>query len=143
VSPDLAAHLVTCGACAEVARLAATMRDVRDAACAQAHPPSAGIVWWRAQRKAREDAARKAARPISFVHAIALGCAAAAVVALLGLGLAGVRSSLASFLGPLSWPALPATGALEVAATLPLGLLLAAAGVLLLAPVAIYLAFSE
>ena len=76
--PDLLAHIAECQTCSEIAVLAAALRQERSEAYAQARPPAAGAVWWRAERRAREEAARKAATPISLVHAVALGCVAAA-----------------------------------------------------------------
>jgi hypothetical protein len=142
---DLAAHLAECEGCAEVAALARALHNDRDDACASAHPPSAGVVWWRAQRRVREEAARRAARPISFVHGIALGCAAAAAVAIVSLGAGGLQRYLAAF-GGLSWwtsTGAPAVTPADAFASLPYGAMLVLAATLLLAPVAIYLALSE
>ena len=70
-----------------------------------ARPPAGAVVWWRAERRSREEAARQAATPISFVHAIALGCAGAAVVGVLGIGTASVRAGFARWWSGFSWPA--------------------------------------
>ena len=40
----------------------------------EAAPPSSAIVWWRAQMRARQEAARAADRPITIVHALAIAC---------------------------------------------------------------------
>ncbi len=143
VDADLAAHLADCESCAAIAGLARALREDRDAACAAAHPPSSGAVWWRAQRRAREEAARQAARPIAIVHGIALGCAGAAVFAILGLGLGGFWAYLSAWLDALSWPALPAASAFDAVSGVPIGVLFVLAATLLLAPVAIYLALSS
>ena len=37
----------------------------------EAAPPSSAIVWWRAQMRARQEAAAAADRPITSVHALA------------------------------------------------------------------------
>jgi predicted anti-sigma-YlaC factor YlaD len=141
-APDLAAHLGQCEDCREIAALAQALRDDRSAACTAARPPSAGAVWWRAQRRAREEAARRAARPIAFVHGIALGCGVAAVVAILGLGFGGLRAFLPSW-PAFAWPALPSGSAVALLGTLPTGVLVVLAATLLLAPVAVYLAVAE
>lgn len=144
VDLELAAHLAGCPGCAEIAWMAEALRAERDAACVEAHPPSAGAVWWRAQRRAREEAARRAARPIALVHAIALGCTAAAAVAFLGFGLGNFGSLFSEWAAAISWPALPAAStAVAALANLPLGLVLALTAALVLAPVAVYLAVSE
>jgi predicted anti-sigma-YlaC factor YlaD len=137
------AHLAECPSCREIAELATAFHEEREAACSAAHLPSAGLVWWRAERRAREEAARKAASPISFVHGIALGCAAAALVAIVGLAVSGGQAWLADWWTALAWPSLSASTALRALSGLPAGLLLVMAPTLVLAPVALYLALSE
>src|SRR5204863_325822 len=46
--PDLAAHAATCAICADLVEVARALHDDRDALCREAHPPAAGMVWWRA-----------------------------------------------------------------------------------------------
>ena len=60
---------------------------------AEAAPPSSAIVWWRAQMRARQEAARAAGRPISIVHGFAIACAAGLALSLIGSAMAGVRGS--------------------------------------------------
>jgi hypothetical protein len=60
---------------------------------AEAAPPSSAIVWWRAQMRARQEAARAADRPISIVHGFAIACAAGLALSLIGSAMAGVRGS--------------------------------------------------
>ncbi len=91
--------------------------------------PTAEIVWWRAQMRAREAAARTAARPIFFTQALA-------VAALIGL-LVSIVGRLT--LPVLSWGAFP---------PLPTGfplvpIAIAVACWLIIAPAALYLAFSR
>ena len=38
----------------------------------EAQPPSSAIVWWRAQMRARQEAARLAEQPITIVHALSI-----------------------------------------------------------------------
>ena len=54
-------------------------------------PPSSAIVWWRAQMRARQEAARVAEQPLTFVHALAIACAAGLLVGLIGLAGAWIR----------------------------------------------------
>ncbi len=140
---ELAAHLADCPACAQTAALARLFHDERELLVAAAHPPSAGAVWWRSQRRAREEAARKAARPIALVHGVALGCAAAAAAAVAAYGVNGVREVVGRFDGLASrWQAaVPSVPGGPV--TLPHVAVLMLAVALILAPVAIYLALSE
>lgn len=64
------------------AGMAALVRAEHRAACEDAHPPAAGMVWWRAERRMRQEAARAAARPTTVMHALAVACAAGAAAAL-------------------------------------------------------------
>ena len=59
----------------------------------EAAPPSSAIVWWRAQMRARQEAARAADRPITIVHALAIACGAGLALSLIGTAVAGVRGS--------------------------------------------------
>jgi len=69
---------------------------VAEAARAQAEatPPSSAVVWWRAQMRARQEAARAADRPITIVHALAIACGVGLAVSLMGTAFAGVRQSI-------------------------------------------------
>jgi hypothetical protein len=59
----------------------------------EAAPPSSAIVWWRAQMRARQEAARAADRPISIVHGLAIACGAGLALSLIGSAMAGLRGS--------------------------------------------------
>ena len=59
----------------------------------EAAPPSSAIVWWRAQMRARQEAARAADRPITIVHGLAIACGAGLALSLIGSAIAGVRGS--------------------------------------------------
>jgi hypothetical protein len=60
----------------------------------EAAPPSSAIVWWRAQMRARQEAAQLAEKPIAVVHGLAVACGAGVALSLLGIVMAGVRGSL-------------------------------------------------
>jgi hypothetical protein len=93
-----------------------------------AHVPTPEIVWWRAQMRAREEAARTAARPIVFTQALA-------VAALIGL--------LVSVVGRLTLPVKSWAGFPDLAAMPILPIAIAAACWLIIAPAALYFAFSR
>jgi hypothetical protein len=59
----------------------------------EAAPPSSAIVWWRAQVRARQEAAAAADRPISIVHGLAIACGVGLALSLIGTTLAGVWGS--------------------------------------------------
>src|SRR5271157_2116464 len=84
---DIRQHAAVCAVCAEVALAAQEFQ--REAELAQAELqqpgaglPSAGLVWWKAQRAARRAAEQRAAEPIMLVEraAYALGALAAVVL---------------------------------------------------------------
>jgi hypothetical protein len=59
----------------------------------EAAPPSSAIVWWRAQMRARQEAARTAERPITIVHGVAIAAGAGLALSFIGTAVAGVRGS--------------------------------------------------
>lgn len=118
-----------CPQCGPLVALAQEIREEFERTRQHARVPTAEIVWWRAQMRAREEAARAAARPILLTQALA-------VAALIGL-LVAVAGRLT--IPVLSWPELSMiTGGIPL---LPIAIV--AACWLVLAPVAVYLAFSR
>jgi hypothetical protein len=89
---DLRRHVRTCGICADLIEVAAALADDHDRASVEARVPPSAVVWWKAQLRARHEAARTAARPIAVAHGVA--GAVALVVA------AAVAAAI--------WPRLPA-----------------------------------
>jgi hypothetical protein len=79
---ELAGHVAGCEVCREAAGLAEAFEGEADAARREASGrlPDAGLVWWRAQVRARREAERAAMRPIT---------AAQLVAAAFGMGAAG------------------------------------------------------
>jgi hypothetical protein len=65
----------------------------------EAQPPSSAIVWWRAQMRARQEAARMAEQPIRIVHAVSIAAGLGLMVSLVGYAFAGVKGSLAWLTG--------------------------------------------
>ena len=63
-------------------------------ASTEAHPPSSGIVWWRAQMRARQEATRLAEKPITIVHALSIAAGIGLMLSLVGYAVAGVKGSL-------------------------------------------------
>jgi hypothetical protein len=73
---ELRAHAEACGICADVAAVAAAMDADRDDLRTAAALPDAGRVWWKAQLRARREAAKVAGRPITAAQVLALASAA-------------------------------------------------------------------
>ena len=64
------------------------------AARTESAPPSSAIVWWRAQMRARQEAARVVERPLTIAHGLAVACGIGLVLSLIGSAVARVRGSL-------------------------------------------------
>src|SRR3954469_14609104 len=79
---DLRAHVTACAVCADLAEVATAALDDRQQLWSDARVPPAGVVWWRAQLRAREDAARAAGRPVAFVQGVAASVAVWLIVSL-------------------------------------------------------------
>jgi hypothetical protein len=118
-----------CPECGPLVALADQIRREFAHTQQHAHVPTPEIVWWRAQMRAREEAARTAARPIFFTQALA-------VAALIGL--------LVSVVGRLTLPVMSWAGFPELPAALPILPIAIAVGCwLIIAPAALYFAFSR
>jgi hypothetical protein len=131
---DLRAHVAACAICAEVATVALALQTDHEAAWRDARVPPSGRVWWRAEMRARQEAARKAAQPITLVFGVAAACAVGVVVALGALA----WPMLAAMVGPLTASSI-ATLLPEFGIPLAIGL----GSILLLTPLALYFVFSE
>ena len=116
-----------CPECGPLVALAEEIRREFEHTRQHARVPTAEIVWWRAQMRAREEAARAAARPILFTQALA-------VAALIGL--------LVSVVGRLTLPVMSWAGVPDLSSRLPL-VAIAAVCWLIVAPAALYFAFSR
>jgi hypothetical protein len=130
---DLRRHVVTCSVCADLIDVAAALADDHERASGEARIPPSAVVWWKAQVRARQEAARIAARPIAVAH--------------LAAGIAAIGFAVAAAAAIWSWlPALPAVDLTPLAALArehaPL-MLLVLLPWLFLAPVAAWLAFAR
>jgi hypothetical protein len=136
---EIAAHVAACAVCADLAVVAAAVSEDHDAAWADAVPPASELIWWRAQLRARTDAAQAAARPMAIVQGLSVIMAITALAAVV-MGMGGALSSAASGFS---------AGVAALMARLPLGVesaafvlrgsLLAIGVWIALIPVAVYL----
>lgn len=127
-APDeLKQHVTTCQPCADLALVSRLLKTDHAAVVAEANVPSAGQVWWRAQMRARAEAAEAAARPLFLAQAVA--CAA----------ILGALVALVTWL----WPA----GGWHVTLTPPSDMsasaLLAIGAWIVIAPIALYFVFAR
>ena len=127
LEPELRDHSASCSICREVAMVSSVYRDDYATAMEHAHVPSAGLVWWKAELRARREAVRVASRPITLVTGIA-GVGAVVVLAIL----------IMTFTRQLS---LASISTFVLAQPMVLWVVLAA--VLALTPVALYFVYSE
>jgi hypothetical protein len=130
----LVAHAAECVVCAEVIAVASAMRADYDRARAAVNVPPAGLVWWRAQLRARRQMAETASRPITYVHALTGAVAAGLFFALGGLLWPWLRASI-------QW--IDAASQLADVGTLWVPLALAVGGWLVVAPLLLLLVLSE
>jgi hypothetical protein len=120
-------HVRECGICADVVAIAGTIDLSRQELRASAVLPDPGTVWWRAQLRARREAAVSAGRPITGVQVLAVACALAVLVGY-------YRSASNWFAAAGKW-----VGALTTPLTDHLFLAVAALLLLLLLPAAVLL----
>ena len=142
--PEIAGHIATCSVCSDLVQVAAAFRDGHDPSWSDATAlPSADVIWWRAQVRARSEAQRLAARPITIVHALGAATAIAAAVAIVVAGNVPFGSAMqwlaAEFTTLASRLALNA----EVAGVVLRGSLLALGAWLAAIPIAVYLSSDE
>ena len=127
VGEELRAHIASCASCREVFDVAHSIAADRNALMHTGHPPSAGLVWFRANMRAQREATRAAVRAGSFIQITLLIAAVAVGLAFLGISI--------DFHAVGHWIASSAQ-----AFAIPL---IALAVWLILAPVAVYFAVTD
>ena len=133
--------MASCAICADLVDVATALLDDHEVAWNDAHVPPSGVVWWRAQLRAREEAARAAARPLAFIQGVAASVAVWLVLALVRAVPPGYVSTWRGWvmgLVPAITVRMPDMA--TVTGAVPLSILVLLAAWLLLAPVAIYFA---
>ena len=145
---ELRAHVAQCATCGDVVLVARILQQEKRRAEVEAPLPAAGLVWWKAQLRARREAAARAAEPIAWVERAA--------------GLFGVVSLVALALWRWDWVAawidwladLPHSapfrpgnlwtpGVFSLFQNFGLLIVLSASACLLLASLVLYFAFKE
>jgi hypothetical protein len=76
-------HVKTCVICSDVAAVAGAIECAREETIPQALPES-GLVWWKAQMRARREALATVARPITAIQMAAFACAMVLMGACIG-----------------------------------------------------------
>jgi hypothetical protein len=140
VDAHLRAHVAACAICADVVVIAGAIDNAREEMRAPAVLPDSGRVWWRAQMRARREAAQAAGRPITAAQVIAFACAMGLLGACFGATSAWFQSALRHAASTLA--------AIKVQTLLPFAaafvtehtaLTLGMAAILLVVPAAVYL----
>ena len=140
---ELSAHIAHCDVCGDLVAVAAALRDDWDAVADQPPLPVADLVWWRAQVRARTEAARLAGRPITVVQAISAATALGVALAVSTFAQAPVLDSAQWLAGEL-WSWVPRLAVNAEAASLVLRATVLGVGLwLALIPVAVYLSNDE
>jgi len=136
VPRELTDHVSACAICTDVVTVAEAMRADHDAVWQRADIPSSGQVWWRAEMRVRQEAIRKASRPIT----IAQGAAA-----LLTLTVAVTTGWFAWAWIQQQTPAVDFARISAQAMTSPLAvsLIVALCALAVITPVALYLVLSD
>lgn len=141
---ELRAHVTSCGLCTDLVEVATALLEDRELAWSDARIPPSGVVWWRAQLRAREDAARAAARPLAFIQGVAASVALWLVVTIVravpAADVSAWRAWIATSIPSISFTADDAARLLQVTGIVPISILCLLAAWLVLAPVAIYFA---
>ena len=81
---ELRTHVAGCGTCEEHVQIAAMIAAAYHSAVRTARVPSSGLVWWRAQRRAREEGERAAARIVTVVQGVSVAIGLTVAVAIAG-----------------------------------------------------------
>jgi hypothetical protein len=142
---ELRAHVGVCAICNDVVEVAGAVLEARSDEPVEMRIPSSAVMWWRAQMRARQEAAREAVRPITVAQVVGSVTAVALVIValvvfspwfggLMGNWISEARGVAASLRAP--------SGALAQGWMVPA--IVAGVGVwLVLAPVAIYFAVAD
>ena len=80
---DLARHVDGCAFCKDLGFVAEALNSDFSSAIEQARVPTAGLVWWRAEIRTRQESLRVASRPITLAHYVGAGSAAVIALTLL------------------------------------------------------------
>jgi hypothetical protein len=144
---ELRAHVAACTLCTDLIEVSSALLDEQESAWHEARVPPSSVVWWRAQIRAREEAARSAARPVAFMQGVAASLALwIAVVVLRALPwpeMPDWRGWVTGLVPSVSVPDFSTLAAAVPGGWVLLALVLVLGTWLVLAPVAIYFAATD
>lgn len=143
VDEELRRHVADCAICADLVEVVRPLLDEGEHASEDVRVPSAYVVWWRAQIRARNEAARAAAWPLTIAHGAAIATVVAVAVGLVMTGWSQLdrwREPLRSLAGYVQSIEMPLPGFVVQHA---LGIAVVAGTCLILAPLVVYFAVSD
>jgi hypothetical protein len=135
--PELSSHIAGCAPCAELVSVASALAGDHQANLREAPVPPSGLVWWRIQKRAKEEALRTANRAATTIQAVSVAAGVAIALVILGTfrDVHTLLQSLKDVVNPVHFPAVA-----TLAQSFPLAMALLTC--LALAPVALYLVFA-
>ena len=142
VADELRTHAASCEICSDVITSVAPILNDRVDLSSEGHLPTSGAMWWRAQMRARQEAVREAARPVTVAHIIGFTC----VIAIAAFAVAWLSPMVRTWFVEWSSNLVTDIRMPEIRGTLLSQnwlVLLMAFVWLLLAPLAIYFAVAE
>lgn len=140
----LTVHASQCEICSEIAAVAAAIREANEHERRDVQVPVAGQVWWRAAVRARLEASHAATQPMTWLHGITAALVIGVMLAVAGWAWPSIAGGLDA-VKTVGAALLTGDAATAIAGPLRTTLLIAlgAGAVLVLAPLAIYLALSD
>ena len=99
-------HVAGCEICRDLATVAQAVGDLNDVTTSDAKVPDAGLVWYRAEIRARQERARRATRPVAAAQVAAAVFGVASLFAAWRL----IGTSFLAWWQDLSTPSLPSVG---------------------------------
>jgi len=110
---DLRDHVATCAICTDLVTVAVAFEAEPPALPGDHQLPESGVIWWKAQLRAREEARRTAGRPITVAQALAFASCLGVAGALFGATSAWFQAWIGTlaeaskrFVATISWPSL-------------------------------------
>jgi hypothetical protein len=142
VAGELRTHAEDCQICRDLIASVGPILNDRVDLSSEGHLPPSGAMWWRAQKRARQEAVREAARPVTVAHIIGFTC----VIAIAAVAVAWLSPMVRTWFVEMSSNLVTDVRMPEIRGTLLSQnwlVLLMAFVWLLLAPLAIYFAVAE
>lgn len=76
-------HAAACPDCADAALAAQVLHELNTPDITEATLPNGGLIWWKAQLKAKRAAAERVTQPISIVETVFCACAVLSAIGIL------------------------------------------------------------